>query len=217
MADDNTETEKIEAAPDVFINNTIEDIVNYLMEKKINYIEKNGQIYFAYLTTFGNAKREGAHRFELKGRVPKNIKKQGKEIIKSYVREQIKNYLTAEVSQQKKDENFQKNPDFPISTKYDGQKLEGKIILAKVRYFRVRLETPLQGEMNSLNYGFASAMAGHHIFSRDESNNLTLSEMTVNDAKDILIEIYEAEKNKIKYGDMIKLVDELNQEQGEQE
>lgn len=192
-------TEKIEAAPDVFINDTIESRVSYLLKKKVNYIEKNGQIYFEYYATFGNAEREGSYLFKLKEQIPEEIQKQGKEAVKVYTRERVKGYLTTEIQKHKKDEDFQKNPDFPISIEYDGQKLQGKIILAKVRYFRVRLERPLQGEMNSYNYGYASAMAGHHIFSRNGDGDLTFSDYAIKDAEKILIKIY--------------LVEELNHKQ----
>lgn len=205
--------EQIEAAPDIFINDTLEDRVNYLMEKRIEYTQEDGKIYFKYYATFGNAEREGSYSFRLEGRIPEEIQKRGEKAIRNYAQERLKDYLTMEIQQHKKDEDFEKNPDFPIAIEYDGQKLEGKIVLAKARYFRVRLEQPLKGEMNSLSYGFASAMAGHHIFTRDENNNLSLSEMTINDAKNILIKIYKAEKNKLQHGEAIKLVKELNQDQ----
>ena len=80
-----------------------------------------------------------------------------------------------------------------MKVKHHGLLLKGRIISAQNNSLRVRLEDPAKyrGE-KFIDYGFASAMKGVHIFKRGK----VFSKDAIASARELLVQIYEEVKEK---------------------
>ena len=155
-------------------------------EKKVNYfLDKDKKLHFRYQDYYDLGKNETA-TLELKEVIPDEIRGRGN--IDLYVKEKVESYLKERFEKINEQKKFEQNPDFSVEIKYKNILLKGKIIRASIRGLNVRLEEPFQeekGERN-INYGWASAMAGHYVF----SSHCQFSENAIESAKDLLKMIY---------------------------
>lgn len=174
----------------------------------IRYLEKDGELEFFYEEEVLIPTRvhlQVCQVYESSGKIPKKIREKGDRAIKNYAERKVR----ADIGKQKAEvatrDRFAKNPNFPVSVEHDGKTLRGKIISAEDTTLRVRLEEPCQGE-SFVIYGFASAMAGKHIFDGAES----FSKDAIASAQKLLIEIYEEKKHLWKHKEVIALAERLN-------
>lgn len=152
-------------------------------EKKVRYfLDPNKKLHFEYRDYYG-VNNGGSIVLELTEMVPDEI--QDRKNIDLYAEERVKNYLEERFKKIDEQMKFEQNPDFFIEMEHEKIKLSGRIIRASARGFTVRLEKPFLGERN-INYGFASAMAGHHVF----SDHCQFSEDAIDTAKSLLLLIY---------------------------
>ena len=111
------------------------------------------------------AREENAY-YNTDGIIPQRILDKGEDAIFNYILKKIKK---AKKGWQKGEsiEDKIKEEHIPISTEYkDGTILEGRIIEATSRCIQVELDNPLKGK-SCINYGFASAMARHYVFTEE--------------------------------------------------
>lgn len=162
---------------------------------KINYFEENGMMCFSLA--------RGIYNFS--GKIPKKIQARGKRAIKKYVEEKVKTKIRKQDDKTSKQDQFAKNPNFPVAVEYKDVTLRGKIISADNNILKVRLEKPYTGE-SDITFGFGSAMSGRCIFNK--SGNF--SEEAIASAQKLLIKIYERKKHCEKHGKAIDLARQLN-------
>src|SRR3989338_3839265 len=99
--------------------------------ESLEYEERNGELYYEYHKDVSVPTKHHAAVYEVYesyGKIPKIVVKKGTSAIEKYVEEKIKTDVAKQVKKRKKEAVFEKNPDFPIETKYDGKVLKGKII-----------------------------------------------------------------------------------------
>ena len=166
--------------------------------KRVWYREEDGKVRFKY----------GESEYDLnniEGDVPPKICRLGEKTIAKYVKKEIVKIETV----CKKFEEFGKNLNVPVSVKHKGVLLEGKIIGTDGEFLTVRLESPKKyhGE-RSINFGGASAMAGHDIF--EDGDKPKLSRYAIEAAQKILRWIYDDKKHEEKHKDTIEFVKKLN-------
>ena len=164
-------------------------------KNKVNYfLDKNEKLHFRYQDYYDLEKDETAI-LQLKEAIPDEIK--GRENIDLYVKEKVESYLKERLEKINEQRKFEQSPDFSVEVKYKNILLRGKIIRASCRGLTVRLEEPFpeeKGERN-INYGWASAMAGHYVF----KGHCQFSEDAIETAKNLLKLIYKEiiEKRKL--------------------
>ncbi len=176
--------------------------------ERLAYEEKNGKLSYEYYKQVSVPTKVHAAVYEVyksHGTIPKKIVDNGTDAIEKYVESKIKRDIAKQVKQRAKEDTFDKNPNFPIKKKYDGQVLTGKIISIEDTTLTVRLEKPYQGEKFVI-YGFASAMSGHYIL--DEKGNFTSN--AIEKAKELLVDIYKEKKHYKKHKKVIDITKKLN-------
>lgn len=133
-----------------------------MTEQNIEFIKSfntDGGIDFTYSEPRG----DGVH-YKVDGIVPLGIVKRGEEAILKYASRKVKEAKKKWRKHEAIEDNLRKN-HIPIQTKYkDRTLLEGRIVEATSRFIRVELDKPLQGGESHINFGMASAMAGHYVF-----------------------------------------------------
>ena len=119
------------------------------IKKEIEFKEYLGEIRFTY--------------DNLRGKIPKEIVKNGEQAIRDYVYSKVEKADKAWKKAKSVEEKIRKN-HIQIKTKCkDGTTLEGRIVEATSRCIKVELDKPVKGESN-INFGFASAVVGHYVF-----------------------------------------------------
>lgn len=181
-----------------------------MLESKINIFEKDGKLRYLYKEKerVPNDRREAYYLYETSNVVPQRIIEQGKEVIKEYVGRRVEENINRQKRKNRKHEQFEANPDFPIEVKCGRVILKGKIISATSDIVRVRLEAPknYQGE-TEVAFGFASAMAGHYIF---EGESDKFSGYAIKRAQGLLVKIYKEEARKRKHRKIVEISKDLN-------
>ena len=129
-------------------------------EGNLKFDEDSGNIVFHYSR---HSKNRGTCCLD--ETVPSSIAKKGEKEIFSYAYGKIKELERKIKRIDRIEENIRKN-HIPIKTKYKNILLEGRIVEATSHYIGVELDKPLKG-VSCMNYGFASALAGHHVFTKD--------------------------------------------------
>jgi|GEM_PF-7026073 len=140
---------------------------------------EDGEISFTYM---GPSKNGG--EYYISKTIPKEIVSKGIKKIENYVDKEIEK-LNKEIEVGEEKYERIKKARISINAHYKGQFLKGIIKSATDRYIEVELERPVKGSSN-INYGFASAMAGHYVFSGNE-----LSENAIESAKRALCWAYD--------------------------
>lgn len=159
----------------------------------ITYVEEKGNLYFVY------------NKSALRVPVPRNVQRMGQQGVQEYAEK----YVLNDLKKREKMALFEKNPNFPVKTRCGNIVLEGRIVSAENNILKVRLERPVKysGEKD-INFGFASAMVGHYIFSG--TRLCEFSKPTIESAQQLLVQIYEGKKYEEKYRGAIKLAEKLN-------
>lgn len=168
------------------------------MSKSIHYYEEDGKLRYSY------------SEYEIKGVVPRKIINQGEEAIRAYVTRKVEKALKLKREAAKKHEDFAKNPNVMVETLYQGITLKGVISYADGRLLVVRMSAPYEGEA-SVNFGWASAIAGRHMY---ESGTI-LSGAALEAAKKLLVKIYQEKSHELLHRDTIDLARKLNEYQKE--
>lgn len=177
---------------------------------KIEYFEKDGELWFSYeehVSVPTKAHKAVWQVFESSGKVPQDIVKQGEEAIKKHTQQKIKRAIKAQKAKAQKQEEYEKNPDFPVSTEYGNKILKGRIVSAEDETLTVRLEEPYQGEIK-LHYGWASAMSCKYIF----ASHRKFSKSALESARQLLIDIYKKQKYYEEHKEVIDLAEKLSKE-----
>jgi len=130
------------------------------LKRNLKFDEDSGNIVFHYSRS---SKNKGTCCLD--ETVPSSIAKKGEKEIFSYAYGKIKELERKIKRIDRIEENIRKN-HIPIKTKYQNILLEGRIVEATSCYIGVELDKPLKGA-SCMNYGFASALAGHHVFTKD--------------------------------------------------
>ena len=137
------------------------------MVEELRFEEWLGKVRFVYTEEIDHSSCR-----RINEEIPEEVVGQGQEA--------IKNYASVKINQAKRKwEKFNaveediKTNHIPIKTKYkDGTVLEGRIVEATSRFVSVKLDKPiLVEEERRINFGFASAMSGHHVF--DEGHKIS--------------------------------------------
>lgn len=176
----------------------------------IEFSEKDGKLHFSYYQEEKVPKdedeRDARYVFQSSGIIPKRIVQRGEKAIKNYAEKIVEASIAQRKAEIRKRNKFGHNPDFPISVEHKGKLLKGKIVSAHSGTLIVRLDEPYRGE-SKITFGFASAMAGHHIFSGPS----TFSKCALETAEELLIKIYEREKYNKEHEGIIDLAKKLNE------
>jgi len=166
--------------------------------KGLEFHEESGQIGFSFEKP---CRHSG--RYSIRKIIPTGIVKQGKKAILDYA---LQNVDEAEMQWKKQEsiENDIRKKHIPIQAAYtDGTSLEGRIVEATNRFIRVELDRPLKGE-SSINFGFASAMAGHYVFAAKHK----ISPAGYDGARTALCWAYEAALHKPQK-DLVKILNQM--------
>lgn len=166
---------------------------------EIRHWKKRGKLTFDYSHGSGlNYYYKG--NFESFGTVPQDIAKEGKSAVENYVTECLKERDEKIKRCEARYDDVAQN-HVPVRAVYeDGTLLEGRIVEANASRIRVELDKPLKGNSN-IRFGFASAIAGRHIWEGDE-----ISEHGLDGTRRALCWAYENALN----ADVIALADVLN-------
>jgi len=179
---------------------------------KICFVEQDGKLWFVYqeIVTIPTKHHASSWKtYKANGIVPDDVVAQGVGAVKKYAQQKVNAEIKKQKATDKKWEEFERNPNTPISVTYGGVLLEGRIISAEDTTIKVRLEKPAkyQGE-SFVIYGFASAVAGHKRFKK-------LGEFTDNaleTARGLLVEIYKQKKHELENKEVLDLAKKLNRE-----
>ena len=173
---------------------------------KVSYEEKEGKLHYEYR----DQHKETGFATVITGIVPAEVCKKGLSAVRSYAELAIEEEIKRKRPETEASIAFMKNPGVYISCFHGGVILEGRVIFATSRFIRVRLESPtsFRGE-DVINFGFASAMAGHFIFDKD-SDHLVLSQAAIEAAQRVLTWIYNKKKHRKDHGTVIDLAKNLN-------
>ena len=132
------------------------------IEERLAFKEDGGHIDFMYTQRLG----DNAYH-QTSGTIPHNIIKQGEDAIMAYATQTVEEAKAELKSVQEKRENMLKYA-LPLKTLYAyGTPLIGRIVEATNRYILVELDDPVKGS-SSINFGFASAIRGKHIFAAED-------------------------------------------------
>lgn len=172
----------------------------------LKFSEKDGKLWFEY------EERElssavSIRTFSSSGIIPEKIIQKGIVAIQKYAKRKVSAEISAQKEKAAKHDAYVLNPDFPVSTDYDGKILEGKIISARNSTLTVKLNGSYSG-IKSARYGMFSAMSKRFIFDSGEK----FSEDAIESAKALLIEIYKEEQYREKNKATIDLANKLNKE-----
>ena len=158
--------------------------------------------------SYGSRFHSGMHiSYEAQGIVPQEIVDQGEEAILEYAEKEAREQINEQEKHHLKRDNYEKNPNFSLTTVHDGTVLRGKIISAYDSALVVRLDEPVQGD-TTLSYNFASAMSGHFIFKGGQ-----FTDYTIERAKGMLVTIYLKKLQNQETGKVISLEQKLNDRQ----
>lgn len=166
--------------------------------KGLEFHEESGQIGFS----FEKPCRHGGY-YSIRKTIPTGIVKQGKKAILYYALQKVEE---AEMQWRNAEfiENDIRKKHIYIQAMYkDGASLEGRIVEATNRFIRVELDRPLKGE-SSINFGFASAMAGHYVFTAGHK----ISSEGYDGARTALCWAYEAALHKPQK-DLVKILNQM--------
>lgn len=195
------------------IDDTKRFLKNGLLKKtleSLEYTREKGKLLYQYVKYVPVKTKFHSQILEVyksSGGVPQSIIVSGDDAVKKYVKKRIKKDITKQKIERKKRKTFEKNPNFSIETAYDGKLLKGKIFNIEDNALKVHLEEPFNGK-DFVIYGFASAMAKHFIL--NEKGDFT--ENAIKNAKNLLIRIYNEQKNHKKNKKVVDLVKNLNNE-----
>lgn len=167
----------------------------------IEYYEKNGTLCFKY---WDNDSKEQKH-----GKIPTPVQEQGEQAIREYVQMTIQKRSRQRKRTLAKRRRWGENPNFPVSVDHDSKMLEGKITSVVGGVLTVRLEKPAryQGEACTNFSCFGAAMAGHYIWEK----NGAFSHHAIRAAQELLISIYDKQKNYHQHKEVINLSKRLNE------
>jgi len=166
---------------------------------RVHFWEDRGEIRFGY------AKRYRNRELKLSGSVPKDIQRRDARVIRAHAAQIVRAWWRKHRTEIDRFDAYEAHPDFPVTTKDRGVVLTGRIVSAVNSTLRVRLETPYTGERH-IEYRWASAMAGHFIFTKSGE----FSADAIATAKYLLVEIYRKEQHRERHRDTIALADRLN-------
>lgn len=166
---------------------------------RIEYSEKDGKLWYKHLDSSYDVVIS-------EGEIPSEIVKKGESAIQKYVEEAV----TAFEARSKRFREFGNNLNMPVSVRHRGIPLKGKIVYADSKYIGVRLEKPKKyaGE-SGMNFGWASAVAGHYVFQSGDEPKLSRS--AIEGAQTVLTWIYDEKKNKEDNKSVIDLALKLNE------
>lgn len=176
--------------------------------EKIKYREQDGKLLYQY----GKIGDKLFSTIELpdvpdiSGEVPEEICRQGEEAVQTYVKKEIEGVKEV----RKRFKEFGENPNVPVSVEYKGVLLEGKIIYANNRYLTARLEKPEKYAGEGRFFG-GSLIPGISLKKGDEPK---LSHYGIEGAQMVLTWIYDENKNKEDFKDLIELAEKLNKQDG---
>lgn len=198
----------------------------------IEYYERDGRIGVKYAVDPGGPEwdqlRKGFHgetelerikSMDLKpdlGLIPAKIQAQGQEVIARHAHEICRQHLEERIE---KAEAFDReriarmgrtNLPMRVISPNDGVMLHGRIVSAELYYkIVVVLEQPFS--CRTTPYAnptcWAASMVGHRTYDLDTGE---LTPWAIEDAKQKLVQIYEYEKRRRKHGDVLQVVEELN-------
>ncbi|QQR60408.1 hypothetical protein IPH19_03250 [Candidatus Uhrbacteria bacterium] len=175
------------------------------LERNPAFAEHDGRLYFWFKSEYRGRK------WGYIGRIPTDVQKQGEEAIKLHVEARKNAKLDPIKKQIDEHDRFCENSNVEVTVEHDGQILRGKILSGDGRYYALRMESPYQVDAPRLGgYNQWSAQSGVYMFSHDSEGKLCYSEHCLNGAKDELIRMYKAEKNRRKHPNIISLADRLN-------
>ncbi len=130
------------------------------MKGKLRFEENSGRIEFSYTEPIDDRSHH-----QIDGKIPPSIVQLGKTAIRAYAEKKVEQAQKGWQRAEKIEKDIRTNY-IPIRTDYDdGTSLEGRIVEATSRLIRVELDSPVVGK-GSINFGFASAMAGHYVFGK---------------------------------------------------
>lgn len=178
-------------------------------DKKIEFHEEDGKLWFSYSETEvlqSHPHRSAYKYYQTEGIIPPKVIRQGLQAISDYATARVHKDITTQKARYQKIQHFLENPDFPLETNYGRTKLKGRIVSAVNNSLVVELTDPYHGR-KIVNYGFASAMAGHHILDKGG----TFSDNAVETAKRLLVTIYRTMRYNEQHSDLIQLAAQLNQ------
>lgn len=161
----------------------------------INFYESEGALWLSC----SERRRDGGYN-KSHGVVPQEVIAAGQSAVREYASREIEKLRAGIKHREDAEDEIKRNP-IPISVKYKGTVLEGRVIGATARYIDVELLRPVKGR-GGMNFGFASGIAGHHVFGSDDQ----ISEHGYNAARTALQRAYERALNK----PVSDLAEELN-------
>jgi hypothetical protein len=167
------------------------------------FSEKRGALWWRYRETVALSEHS-SRIYSAKGVVPSSVIKKGASAVRSYAEEQAQLQVSKAKEHHSKLDKFLKNPNFPIEAEYDGLTLKGKIDSASERFLHVVLEEPYHGDVG-VNFGYASAVAGHFILEGENFSNYALRT-----ARKLLVDIYIEQKHTADHSEIIHLAEVLN-------
>lgn len=168
---------------------------------RIHFWEARGEVHFGFFEVY--RQRE----LRLSCRVLKDIREHGAAAIRAHATTQVRAWRTAQRAAIDRFDAYAAHPNFPITTTHRGVTLKGRIISAANNTLRVRLEEPYTGEQH-VEYRWASAMAGHHIFT--ETGEFTKE--AIASAKRLLTETFNEAAHRKNHRATIELTEQLNRE-----
>src|SRR3989344_7196914 len=105
--------------------------------------------------------------YNVQGTVPEEVVSEGEEAIKEFAKSKVEEKVNAEKESDRQRKEYRRNLRYPVELDYSGATLRGIIRANDSTYLMAELLEPYQG-ITGLNFGFASAMSKHYIFSKDE-------------------------------------------------
>lgn len=172
---------------------------------KIKYEVRNGNLHYE-------------HREEDKitmtvlvaeGFVPKEIVKKGKQAARVYAEANVRRQIAEGKEKTDAIIAFRRNPNVAISIRRKGVVVEGRIVFATPRRIDVELVSPPEFKgRGEINFGFASAIAGHRVFNDDDP--LAFSKSGLEGARTALGWTYDRQKYRRDHAKVIALAKQLN-------
>ncbi|MBI4450008.1 hypothetical protein HY634_03035 [Candidatus Uhrbacteria bacterium] len=174
-------------------------------DRRTYFWEQCGHIHFGY------AEQYRGRDFKLTREVPQEVRERGEAAIRTHAEAEVAAWRQEQRSKADRFDAFAEHPNISVTTVHRGVTLKGRITSVVNNTLRVQLEEPHTGEAR-VEYGFASALGGYHIFAKGDVPQL--SNDALRSARRLLVEISCEQQHREEHRDTIALAERLNQRAG---